>query len=420
MRTPITPERRTRVDLVVSAVIVVVLVVAGVAVWYVSPARHADDVQATSDSPAFAPADVVPAAFVARWHAASAATGTPAITKSLIVTADGGEVTGRDPETGHQVWRYSRDIPLCTAAAAWPNSADEVLAVYRNSRGCSEVTALDGGTGRRVGNRTSDADDTLHLVTDSGYVLAQGPGRLETWGSNLVRGIEYGRVIAPVNPDVQPGRTDCTLFSSAISGDRLTVIERCADDPGYRLTVLGALLDSNEKVTQYGSSLITDIATGPPPVVIAMSGSAIAVYDGGTNASAPSRPTIRLFDTDGAPAGTDIVQGNPAPPADSIPLTSGGVITYFTGTATVVLDAQSLRPRYLVPSTLGPGEMMAGELLLPGPSGVSVRDPATGRPVRTIALKREGYTGGTVSLRVAGESVVEQRGPTVEVYGPAG
>ena len=62
------------------------------------------------------------------------------------------------------------------------------------------MTALDSDTGARTGARTSDADDAVNLAGGSGYVLAQGRTRLETWGTNLVRGIEYGRVDAPVKP----------------------------------------------------------------------------------------------------------------------------------------------------------------------------------------------------------------------------
>lgn len=414
--TRIRPERRTRVDLMVSALVIVVVMIGGAVVWLVSPARHTTSTQSAAP-PVVHPATAVPMSFSPRWHAPSGATRIPAVAASTIVTADGGTVIGHDPATGTSLWHYARDLPLCTAVAAWPTSVNEALAVYRNSRGCSEVTALDAATGQRKGARTSDADNTLQVTVGSGYVLAQGPGRLETWGSNLVRGIEYGRVTAPVKPGVMPGRTECRLFSSAIAGDRVAVIERCAGDAGYRLTVLGALLDNDERVSQYGSALITQTATGAAPVLIAMSSSAIAVYDGGADGN--HTPAVRQFSADGAPTASNTVNGPASPPDDSVAITSGGLVTYFTGTDTVVLDAQSMRPRYQIPAALGPGEVMGGQLLLPGPSGISVRDPATGSPLRTIPLDRHDYRGGTVSLRVLGDSVIEQRGATIEVFGPS-
>lgn len=415
----IAPERRTRTDLAVSATIVAVLVVAGAIVWIVSPARTTDSAQAARPAPAVQPATAVPDRLESRWRAASAATTTPAVSSSTVVTADGGAVIGRDPGTGAQLWEYRRDLPVCTAAVAWRSGSDTVLAVYRNSRGCSEVTSLNAADGRRTGARTSDADDTLRLITDSGYVVAQGPRRLEAWGSNLVRGIEYGRITAPVKVDAQPGRRDCRFYSAAAGGDRIAVIEQCGNDPGYRLTVLGAVLDGDEKVQQYGSSIITSGTAGPPPVLVGMSSSAIAVYDGGANSAEPTRPSIRRFTTDGAPTSTNTVDGPPGPPADSIPIQSNGLVTYFTGTATVVLDAQTMRPTYQVPGALGPGETMAGQLLLPSRTGISVRDASTGRDLRTIPLSRTGATdGAVVSLRVLGTTVIEQRGTMVEAFGP--
>lgn len=418
------PERRRPIDLAVTAAIVVVVAALCVTAWALSPVRHTVSVPAAAEPAAVQPAQSVPASFVARWRADSDATRAPAIGTSAVVTGNGGRVVGHDPATGRELWSYSRDLDLCAVGTAWTGSADLALAVYRNSRGCSEVTALDAGTGSRKGARTSDADPEVRLATDSGYVVAQGPRRMETWGSNLVRGIEYGRVEAPVRPEDAPDRVDCELFSSVVSGDRVAVVERCADDPGYRLTVLGAVLGDDEKVEQYGSTLITGDVSGPPPVVIAMSSSGIAVYDGGAAPAEPptfdaeSGPAIRRFDTDANAAGTNTVAGDSTPPAGSVPISSDGIVTYWTGKATVVLNAQTLNPIYQVPGTLGPGQMMAGQLLLPSTTGISVRDVATGREIRSIPLTRSEAAAPVVSLRVLGDIVVEQHGPRIEAFGP--
>ena len=416
------PERRTRVDVLVSIAIVVVVAIGGALVWSVSPARHTVS-EPSTQAPEVASASSVPERVVPAWRATSSATQVPTLGRSVVITGDNGQVTGRDPLTGDIRWLYRRDLPLCGVNAAWATSNDETVAVYRNSRGCGEVTALDSGTGQRVGSRSSDADSAVRLVADGGYVVSQGDTRLETWGSNLVRGIEYGRVDAPVKPGVQPGRTNCRLLSSAVGGDRIAVIERCAGDPGYRLTVLGAVLDNDEKVKQYGSSLITDRTTGPAPILIGMSTSAIAVYDGGGNAiPAPTPapgPTIKQYNTDGAQTGSNSVDGPIAPPTESVSLTSGGLTTYWTGNATVVLDGQTMRPLYQVPGTLGPGSVMAASLLLPSRSGISVRDPATGREQRTLAFSRDGYGSGMIAVRALGDTIVEQWGATVTGLRPS-
>ncbi|MFZ2239321.1 MAG: hypothetical protein WAV90_07215, partial [Gordonia amarae] len=98
-----------------------------------------------------------------------------------------------------------------------------------------------------------------------------------------------------------------------------------------------------------------------------------------------------------------------------------GLTTFWTGRATVVLDASSMRPAFQVPGTLGPGQTMAGQLLLPIAAGISVRDPATMKEIRTIGYARDGYNAerdGMIALRVLGDRVVEQWGSTVAVYGP--
>ncbi|MEE4021764.1 hypothetical protein V1Y59_01630 [Gordonia sp. PKS22-38] len=426
----IRPERRTPVDLAVTAAILVAIVVAGLVIWANSPVRQSESVQAAAPVPEVEPSSAVPANLAPAWRARSSATQTPAIAEATVVTADAGEVVGRDPQTGREVWHYRRNLDLCAVIAAWPASNNKVLAAYRNARGCGEVTALDASSGSRAGSRSSDADDHIRLVSDSGYVVSQGPTRLETWGSNLVRGIEYGRVDAPVKPGVQPGRQDCRLYSSAVGGSRVAVIERCGDEPGYRLTVLGAVLDDDEDVEQHGSSLITDGTDGPPPVLIGMSSSAIAVYDGGANppmptsdtpapgSPAPTAPTIRQFTTDGVPSATNTVNGAQHPPA-GVAVASGGLTSYYTGKSTVVMDAANLRPIYQVPGAIGTGDVMAGQLLLPTPAGVSVRDAATGRELRAIALPRDGRRDDQpVSLRVLGATVVEQWGTTVQAYRP--
>ncbi|MFI8771926.1 hypothetical protein ACIGKQ_07175 [Gordonia sp. NPDC062954] len=425
----IRPERRTPVDLAVTAAIIVVTVVVGLLVWANSPVRQTESVQAVAPVPEVEPSAQVPTALTPSWRAQSPATRIPAVANSTVVTADGGTVAGRDPRTGRELWRYTRNLDLCAAIAAWPASNNKVLAAYRNSRGCGEITALDASSGQRTGGRSSDADDRVRLLSDSGYVVSQGPTRLETWGSNLVRGIEYGRVDAPVNPDVQPGRSDCQLLSSAVGGSRVAVIERCADDPGYRLTVLGAVLDDDEDVQQYGSSIITDGSAGPPPILIAMTSSTIAVYDGGGDPPLPDAdtptpdgnrtPTIRQFSSNGAPTATNTVNGVQAPPGDGVVVTGGGLTTFYTGTATVVLDASDLRPIYQIPGTIGTGEVMAGQLLLPTADGVSVRDGATGRELRAMTLPRDGRRDEPVALRVLGADVIEQWGPTVTSYSPA-
>ena len=156
-RPRVAPERRTRIDLLISALIIVVVLMAGAVIWWFSPVRHTTSDRAHRVVPAAKPATTVPAALVPLWQAPSAATTVAALSRSLVITGDDGSVIGRDPATGSQVWRYHRNRRLCAVLGAWRDSHDTVLSVYGNSRGCGEVTALDGDTGARTGARTSDA-----------------------------------------------------------------------------------------------------------------------------------------------------------------------------------------------------------------------------------------------------------------------
>ncbi|WP_299571373.1 PQQ-binding-like beta-propeller repeat protein [uncultured Williamsia sp.] len=412
----IRPERRTRTDLIVSAVVVVVVVVIGAVVWWVSPSRHTEVDSAPVALQPLAEATAAPATLVPGWTAPSPVTPMPVVTESAVVTADGGSVVAHDPDDGSVLWSYRRNLPLCGVIAAYP-SAPRVVAAYRNSRGCGEVTALRADDGRRSASRSSDADEQISLSTASDYVVAQGDSRLESWGSSLVRGVEYGRVSAPVQPNTQP-RSGCRLQSSATGADDIAVVEQCPDESGYRLTVIAASQDKDGKVTQLGSRLITDGTAGPVPRVVAVSSGAVAVYRGGsptatTGGPPATGPEIRVYGTDATLRSTHEVLGATDIPPNSIPVRSTSsdgqvALTVFTGSATVVLDPTALTPRYQIPGTLGPAVLMGSDLVVPGPSGITVVDPATGEQRRTITVSRPGYTGGTVGLTPIGTNIAAE------------
>ncbi|ALG85565.1 hypothetical protein [Gordonia phthalatica] len=408
----IKPERRTRTDLIVTALIVVAVVVAGVAVWWTSSARQSRLEPATQPAPVQLPAENVPRTVGVKWSARSDVTSVPQITRDTVVTAADGVVTAHDVDGG-QVWQYRRAAPLCAAAAGWPGGDNSVLAVYRNNRGCSEVTSLRALDGGRHGARTSDADDTVELSIGTDYALLYGPTRLETWGANLVRGIEYGRVDAPVNPDVSPARTHCRLYSALSGADRVAVVERCDDDHGYRLSVFSSDQTSDEKIRQWGSTMLTTSARGPAPRIIAATDTTIAVYDGGADPTGtvggPVGPRIRLFTPQAESTGEHPVAGDPGAPERSRPINDQGVISFWTGKATVVLNASNGAPIFQVADAIGPGSVMAGQLLVPMPGTISVRRVYDGHEEFTIPVDR-GDVVGPVSLRVLGDTIIEQRG----------
>ncbi|WP_370180514.1 hypothetical protein [Rhodococcus wratislaviensis] len=397
------PERRSRADLVVAAGIAVAVVVALTVVWFRSDARGTTSVTAAEPPPALVTALTVPETLSPIWDSASSATTAPLVVGGAVVTADGGDVVGRDRMSGTEVWRYERDLDLCGVTASW----EKVVAVYRDDRGCSQVTELDGGTGERLAQRSSDADSGVTLKADGTYVASLGDRRLELWRSDLVRTVEYGRVDAPVNPKKQP-RSGCTLIDVGSSSSRLSVLERCPGEVADRLTVMNPSPKDNQEPEEYGSSVLAGVDAGVEGArILGVSGETTAVY---LPAGTSYGPRIGLFDGTGNAVSEYALSLRVGP--DPVTSTSSSVVTWWTGSDVVSLGASDLAPRWVFPDALGPGAVMAGNLLVPVESGIAVLDLSTGAVLRTIPVARDA-AAGPITTTVAGDVVLEQRGDDV-------
>lgn len=187
------PERRTRADLIAALLLAVAVVAAASVVWLRSDARGTVSVTTDAAPDAPASATAVPSTLTEAWRAPSGATSRPIAVGGVVVTGDGGTVTGRALDSGAELWRYGRDMPLCGVVEDWRTA----VAVYRDQRGCSQVTQLVPDSGMRGAQRSSDADDAVTLTAADTHVISRGDTRLELWRSDLVRTLEYGRVDAP-------------------------------------------------------------------------------------------------------------------------------------------------------------------------------------------------------------------------------
>lgn len=406
------PERRRRSDLVAAAAIVVVAAVVLSVIWLQSDARGTTSEPAPTPLPQASTATIVPATLTERWRADSPVTSTPPVTGSTAVTGEGGDVIGVDPSDGTPVWSYRRDEPLCGLVGAW----NTVVAVYADGRGCSQVTELDGASGIRKAQRTSDSDPEVTLGDDGTYVTSLGDTRMELWRSDLVRTLEYGRVDAPVNPHSQP-RSGCTLLSSASNSSRVAVLEKCPEESAARLTTMNPAPKDAGQPEEYGSSVVAALTGSDGPVegasVLVASGDRVALSIP-PHSGSPAR--IAVFDGTAQPlAEFDLPAGTTAESAAQLqPAVSkaANVFSWWTGAGVVALGLSDLAPQWSVPGALGPGALMAGRLLVPVPNGIAVVDPATGTSERTIAVDRSDYTG-PVGTSVVGNVVIEQRGPEV-------
>lgn len=408
------PERRTRADIVTAAAISVFVVIAVIVAWVSSDVAGTESIVA--DQPARAPhsATALPTELRELWRASDTAAARVLTSEGVAVTAADGTVTGRDPRTGEQRWRYTRDIPLCGVEAQF----GMVVAVYRTERGCSETTMLSGSDGRRRTARSSYMDGRVRLSVDGTYVVAQGPERLEVWRSDLVRTLEYGYVDARENWKTQP-RRGCVLHSAASSPSRLAVLERCPDEPANRLSVLAPAPKDDNVPEEYGSRILEGPgADAPGSRVIAVSDNRIAVYQPGTPGPERAAPRLTIFDAKGNPL---LVQELSAPLAETTTTTrTGSAFLIFTGNSVIALHAGTFEPMWTAANALGAPVPMAGKLLMPVRGALAALDPATGAESTRIPVSRPDYGGGPISLGVLGNTVLEQRdGQLVALADPA-
>ncbi len=400
------PERRTRLDLTIAAVLAVVALVVATTLWWISDARR------TTLVPAYGPVGQVPVsgqlppALAEAWRAPSPPTSVPLVHGGTVVTGAAGVVTGRDLSTGAIRWSYQRHLPLCTVAAAF----NQAVAVYLRGEACSEVTVLDWAGGQRGPQRTGPVEAPTRLTANGNQVAASGQRYLEVWRSDLVRTLAYGRLPTPVKPGAQP-RPDCAhgsmaLESAAGSEGRLAVVEQCPGER-VRLTVQRAVPKHSDQPEVHFSTVLG----GTQARVIAVSRGHVAV-------ALPDPARLVVFDKQGkamaehplAVPDSDL-RGNP--PGGLVQVTlSQTQVYWFTGSATVALDVADLRPRWIRPGSLGSGSEVAGRLLLPVPGALAVLDTTTGQQVGALPVDRGGYRGpvGTAS---SGGVILEQRGDSV-------
>ncbi len=412
------PERRTRGDVAAAAAIALVVVLAGVLIWWTSDARATSSRPATEPAPEPVPARLVPAALTQLWAAASPATAGPVVVSGTAITGDGSEVHGRDPVSGESRWSYARRPNLC--AVSW--IYHYAVAVYPDKRGCGQVSTIDAATGRRGPARSSYADRHVRVSTDGTTMLSAGPKRLELWRSDMVRVLSYGEIDARVKPSARGLGSGCTLLSAAAGSSAVSVLEACAEHADVRLTLLHPGKEEDEPEVRYVPE------AGVPVAQAADSGARVlAVSDtgAGTNTAVylPSpQPRVEVINQAGATVAKTLLPGPPTSASARVAVSRpAGFISWWTGDAVLMFDATTLAYRYTISAVgsavpLGPAATMAGRLLIPVSGGVGVYDPAIGKLERTIPVSRPpGVTA--VFPGVSGPTVLEQRGDTVVALG---
>lgn len=398
----VTPERRTRADLLAAAAIVAVVAMVIAAFWWRSTARTTISRPADAAMPNPVVAKAVPDTLQQKWTAASPRTPAPVIVGGTVVSGDGHTMTGLDPQTGAQRWSYARDADLCAVSYVY----DLAVAVYPDRRGCGQVSGIKAATGQRGPTRTSYADKQVVVTSDGSAVLSYGPTRLELWRTDLVRMLSYGEIDAPVKPANTKLGTGCTLMSAAGTDAVVAVLESCRDVNDLRLSLLKAGKEEDEpeakRVALPGVAAVSDAR------VLVVTTTATAVY------LPTPRPQVVVYDDTGTKVSTTELT-SPAAFTGAVPAVTraGEDFAWWTGSVVMVFDSK-LRHRYTLGTdlggpALGPATMMAGKLLVPVADGLAVCDPATGARERLITMAHPPGEGAVLPA-VVGTTVVEQRG----------
>jgi hypothetical protein len=401
------PERRTKGDIAAAVTIAIVVAAVAALIWWTSDARATISRPAAVPAPNPTPAREVPASLKELWTAASPATTAPVLVGGTVATGDGRRVDGRDPATGESRWSYARDTDLCGVSWVYHYA----IAVYRDDRGCGQVSTIDGPNGRRGAARSGYADQHVRLSSDGTTVLSVGSTRLELWRSDMVRMLAYGETDARVKPSNRGLHSGCTLESAAASSSAVSVLEACANEADVRLALLRPGKDDDEPQQH----LV------PEPGIRADSGARVLTVSA-TNTAVylPSpQPRVDVIDETGTTVASTLL---PKPPSSSAVATqTGNLVTWWTGDALIVFDSTNLTQRYTIAAgettaPMGPGVMMAGQLLVPVTDGIGVYDPLSGANNRYIPVNRPPSRSPVIPA-VSGSRVFEQRGDTVVALG---
>ena len=401
------PERRTSGDLIAAAAIAAVVALVVGFFWWHSSARATISRPASSPAPNSVGAKEVPVGLTRKWTAASTRTLSPVVVGNTVVTGDGHDMAGLDPQSGQQRWLYARDTDLCGVSYVY----DLAVAVYPDRRGCGQVSSVKAGTGQRGPTRTSYADRQVVVSSDGNAVLSYGPTRLELWRSDLVRMVSYGEIdarVKPVNTGIGKG---CALMSAAASDAAAAVMEACPGEKDLRLTLIKPAKEEDEPDTKHVP--MPGMAADADARVLAVQGTTTAVY------LPTPRPEVVVYDETGTKVSSTPLPGPAALGGAAPALTrTGDLVTWWTGTAVMVFD-NKLTYRYTLDPAVGPAAMMAGKLLVPVADGVAVYNPADGTEERMIPLAHPPGAGAVLPA-VTGSMLIEQRGAVLTGYGPAG
>lgn len=436
--------------------IAVVAIVVATTIYLGSDIRAVDS-QTAPSSAAETAAAAAPSRLKALWQQGTdVSVGATASAQGIVVTTDEHGIVGRNPDTGRQLWLYSRsNRDLCSVYSSDVGSSTTtagvrgIIAVYRHGNYCEEVVVLDPQTGARLYQRTTPGAVGGQLVSGGSYAGWLGSDLLDLWRFDLVRTYQYGN--QPASPESNSGHTGCTFLDIAIADSQFATIENCpAQGRTLRLAINWDDPNAQGKdgFTQWKSSPRGDVDTGATAVkIIAITQDRVAVlvnapvpalvvynFDGTVVSRTPRSIPAAAFGTTGITprvilddvqyallggtlfASTSTAQSvrvTATPTTTSAALLPTGS-TAASKPAVTQEDRQTPSLTWQKSGVIGLPTDVGGNVLYPTSTGIVVANRLEGTPVRTLPVTRAGKPQ-RVDLRSVGENIVELRGSTVAV-----
>ena len=423
-RSPLpSPERRSRTDIIATAVIVAGLALGGAGVWLGSDAHSVQHHVADGEPKEIATSsEELPRDVRQLWTAKTQGEDLVA-DRGGVVAIEGTKVKMLEMNSGQQRWSYDKGEDVCTVMRGW----DKTTMVFRGPKGCGQAVSLDSSTGQYWSTRDALAPDEVNAINGEDIIGTVSGSRVELWRSDLVRTVEVGKPFTPVKVGKQE-YTKCTFTSAATAGHLLATMQACPkkngrDDDGANSATHKA--ESGKKIVRLLNTTPEDsdapetwhtfrVPAGSELVAASEYRAAIAIPPQEKKAG-----RIQVLSKEGdfhnfsVDVGTEIPdrasRNNTALYRPQVVRTKA-MTGWFNGRALVALNPETLRPMWSLPDALGAGVAVRDKVAVPiRNKGIAIVNPATGKVERTIAVDRGGYEG-FVELAFSGHTFMEKRG----------
>lgn len=365
---------RPPLRVIVWAAATVVLLLVATVLWRGSDAAAT---RSTTAPPADAPTGAPAGAVSGTWSADGKLPAGTVVQSGRVVVGSTHGVRALDPDTGEEVWHYTRaNARMCGLTV----TNGVAVAVFATADRCDEAVALNAGTGVRAWTRSILLRGDATLSSTDRIVLASSPTGIVT--------------LDPTGDNIRwraSASSGCRYEGTAVGSAGVAVLQRC---PGASIAQV-RLFDGFSGELHWSRDVpLTDgaevrlLGAGPlPTVLVDGEVQALAAADGTVLARLPAAGDVQVGEAQGAGALTLI--------------RADGRLSALDGTTGATVWA--------VPATGLPGPAAAGKdargpaaLLVPEDGAFVRRDPLTGAEL-----------GRSAVADVPGGGVAAQAGPVV-------